>query len=168
MSCCVGLRGSLDPVLLWLWPRPAVAALIQPRAWELSHAAGAALKSRKEKKRKNKKWKTFCIDPTCPLWVTVSRWVWAEVWAGVTLQPNYESFCWNSPFSSGRREGSLLVIGRGEPHLQCPQSWAPPGITLSEISQREKDKCWMISVICEISKIQQTSEDNKKEADSQI
>ena len=27
-----------DPVLLWLWGRPAAAALIRPLAWELPHA----------------------------------------------------------------------------------------------------------------------------------
>ena len=42
------------------------------------------------------------------------------------------------------------------------------GIMLSEISQTEKDKHCMISLICGILKIQQTSEYNKKEADSQI
>ena len=42
------------------------------------------------------------------------------------------------------------------------------GIMLSEISQREKDKYCMISLIWEILKIQQTSEFNEKEADSQI
>ena len=41
-------------------------------------------------------------------------------------------------------------------------------ITLSEISQTEKDKYYMISLICGILKIQQTSEYNKKAADSQI
>ena len=34
-----------DPVLPWLWRRPAAAALIQPLAWEL----GAALKKKKKK-----------------------------------------------------------------------------------------------------------------------
>ena len=32
-----------DPALLWLWCRPAAAALIQPLAWDLPYAAGAAL-----------------------------------------------------------------------------------------------------------------------------
>ena len=43
-----------DPALLWLWYRPAAAALIQPLAWELLCAAGAALK-RQKNKNKNKK-----------------------------------------------------------------------------------------------------------------
>ena len=33
-----------DPVLLWLWCRPAAAALIRPLGWELPYALGAALK----------------------------------------------------------------------------------------------------------------------------
>ena len=36
---------------------------------------------------------------------------------------------------------------------------------LGEISQTEKDKYYMISLICGILKIQQTTEYNKKEAD---
>ena len=44
MSSGVGHRGSLDPALLWLWWRPAAAALIQPLAWERPYAAGAAVK----------------------------------------------------------------------------------------------------------------------------
>ena len=51
MSCGVGLRHGSDLVLLWLWRRPAAAALIQPLAWELPCATDAALK--KDKKKKN-------------------------------------------------------------------------------------------------------------------
>ena len=43
-----------DPALLWLWCRPAATALIQPLAWELPYAAGAALK-RKKKERERRK-----------------------------------------------------------------------------------------------------------------
>ena len=43
MSCGVGWRSGLDLVLLWLRQRPAAAALIQPLAWKLPYAAGAAL-----------------------------------------------------------------------------------------------------------------------------
>ena len=35
-----------DPALLWLWCRPAAAALIRLLAWELPYAMGAALKKR--------------------------------------------------------------------------------------------------------------------------
>ena len=41
-------------------------------------------------------------------------------------------------------------------------------IMLRELSETEKDKYCMISLICGIQKIQQTSEYNKKEADSDI
>ena len=44
MSCSVGCRLGLDPVLLWLWCRLAATALIQLLAWELPYAMGAALK----------------------------------------------------------------------------------------------------------------------------
>ena len=50
MSCSGDCRRGLDPNLLWLWCRPAAAAPIQPLAWELPNAAGAALKSEKKKR----------------------------------------------------------------------------------------------------------------------
>ena len=47
VSCGVGRRRGLDLALLWLWGRPAAAALIGPLAWEPSYAAGVALKRQK-------------------------------------------------------------------------------------------------------------------------
>ena len=35
-----------DPVLLWLWCRPAAAALTRPLAWEPPYVLGAALKGK--------------------------------------------------------------------------------------------------------------------------
>ena len=52
MSCGVGHRHSVDLLLLWLWCRPAAAALIRPLAWELPYTMGVALK--KDKKREKK------------------------------------------------------------------------------------------------------------------
>ena len=49
MSCAVGHRRGLDPVLLWLWRRPAAVAPVGPLDWELLCAAGAALKSKEIK-----------------------------------------------------------------------------------------------------------------------
>ena len=50
----VGLTPSFtqwvkDLVLLWLWCRPADAALIQPLAWELLYAADVTIKNNKQK-----------------------------------------------------------------------------------------------------------------------
>ena len=53
MSCSVGRKCGSDLVLLWLSHRLAAAVPIQPLAWELPYAAGAALK-RKKKKSKQK------------------------------------------------------------------------------------------------------------------
>ena len=50
MSCGVGCRHGLDPALLWLWCRPAAAALIQLLAWELLYATPAALKKQNKTK----------------------------------------------------------------------------------------------------------------------
>ena len=54
MSSSVGHRCSSDPVLLWLWCRPAAVVLILLLAWELPYAAGAALKIPKRKKEGRK------------------------------------------------------------------------------------------------------------------
>jgi len=44
----VGPTYGWDLVLLWLWCTLAAAAPIQPLAWELPYAAGAALKRKKK------------------------------------------------------------------------------------------------------------------------
>ena len=53
MSCGIGRRHGSDSTLLWLWCRPAAAALIRPLAWEPPHAMGAALEMAKRQKKKN-------------------------------------------------------------------------------------------------------------------
>ena len=54
MSCGVGHRHSLDPVLLWLWYGLAAAAPIRPLAWELPYAEDAAQKTKRKRKHMNK------------------------------------------------------------------------------------------------------------------
>ena len=49
VSCGVGRRQGSDLVLLWLWCRPAAAALIGPLAWKPPYASGMALKKAKNK-----------------------------------------------------------------------------------------------------------------------
>ena len=49
MSCGVGHRHGLDPMLLWLWCRLTPVAPIQPLAWEPLYAVGVALKFEKKK-----------------------------------------------------------------------------------------------------------------------
>ena len=44
MSCGVGCRCGLDPVLLWPWPRLVATAPIELLAWEPPYAASVALK----------------------------------------------------------------------------------------------------------------------------
>ena len=51
MSCGIGHRHSSDPMLLWLWLRPAATALNGPLAWEPPYAEGTALKRQKKKKK---------------------------------------------------------------------------------------------------------------------
>ena len=49
MSCGVGHRCGIDPVLLWLRHRPSLTGLIQPLAWEIPYAMGLAKKKKKKK-----------------------------------------------------------------------------------------------------------------------
>ena len=58
VDCGEGSRHSSDPRLLWLWPRLAAVAPIQPLAWELPYASGAAPPpppKKAKKKKTNKK-----------------------------------------------------------------------------------------------------------------
>ena len=49
-GCDVDQRHSSDPVLLWLWRRPAATTPIRPLAWEPPNAVGVALKRQKTNK----------------------------------------------------------------------------------------------------------------------
>ena len=51
MSCGVGQRLGSDPVLLWLWCRPAATALIRPLVWGPPYAMGTALKRQNQQKK---------------------------------------------------------------------------------------------------------------------
>ena len=53
MSCGVGPRHGSDPMLLWLWCRPAAASPIGHLAWEPPYVVGVALKKKKERKKEN-------------------------------------------------------------------------------------------------------------------
>ena len=52
MSCGVGHRRGSDLVLLWLWHRPAAAALIRPLAWEPHMPQVWPSKDKRKKKKK--------------------------------------------------------------------------------------------------------------------
>ena len=52
LELCIGHRQGSDPVLLWLWCRPAATAPNRPLASEPPYAVDAALKRRKEGGRK--------------------------------------------------------------------------------------------------------------------
>ena len=49
VTCGVGCRYDSAPELLWMWCRPAAPSVIQPLAWELPFATGAALISQTNK-----------------------------------------------------------------------------------------------------------------------
>ena len=49
MSCGVGRTLGSDLTLLWLWCRPAAAALIRPLAWKLPYAAHDVVAKERER-----------------------------------------------------------------------------------------------------------------------
>ena len=51
MSCGVDHRCSLDPVLLWLWCRPAAVAPIGLLTWDLHMPREQPQKTQKDKKK---------------------------------------------------------------------------------------------------------------------
>ena len=76
ISCGVSCRSGLDPVLLWLWRRPAATAPIQPLAWEPPYATGVAQKSKQNKK------KLFKGVPVVAQWLsnpTRNHEVWGSI-----------------------------------------------------------------------------------------
>ena len=93
VSCSVGYRLGLDPVLLWLWCRPAAAALIWPLACELPYAVGTLLKRPKKQKTKTKthfyfhRWPKHVI--VFCLFVCLQIILWSQ-WLGSVLCSNWE------------------------------------------------------------------------------
>ena len=63
MSCDVGCRRGSDPVLLWLWCRPAAVALIEPLAWEPPYADEEGATERKKKTSGNSLVAQWTEDP---------------------------------------------------------------------------------------------------------
>jgi len=74
VSCGVGRRLGSDPLLLWLWCRPAAVAPIRLLAWEPPYAVGVALEKAKQSKQTNKQ-KTQKLKPsnTCYLYIIISQ-----------------------------------------------------------------------------------------------
>ena len=62
MSCGVGRRRGLDPLLLWLWCRLAPTAPIRPLAWEPPYAAGVTQEMAKRPKKRKEKSGKSCED----------------------------------------------------------------------------------------------------------
>ena len=71
----VGHRYGLNPVLLWLWRRPAAAAPIRPLAWEFLYATDVALKRKKEKRKVHKYTYTIHIYVYVYLYVCVCDYI---------------------------------------------------------------------------------------------
>ena len=71
----MGCRRGLDPVLLWLWRKPAATAPSGPLAWKPSYATGAALEKAKRQKRKRKEKKKKKKEGNVLKWHTVPNMI---------------------------------------------------------------------------------------------
>ena len=91
MSCGVGHRLGLDPVVLWLWSRPVAVAPTWPLAWEAPYVMVLKRKKRKEN-----------ADLEFLLWlsrlrtwlVSIRMWVWSlDSLSGLTIHCCCELWC---------------------------------------------------------------------------
>ena len=120
MSCAVGHRLGLDPMLLWLWRRPAATATIRPLAWEPPYASGVALEKQKDLKKKKKKrnWSLVAPNMDSQLYNLLGLWpeqdtgeLWAsafQLWNGVKSYLSHKAlmrFKWHCVY---RGSGILL------------------------------------------------------------
>ena len=62
MSCGVGCSCSSEPLLLWLWHRPAATAPIRPLDWEPPYTAGVALEKTKKNMNKEDEVYTYTME----------------------------------------------------------------------------------------------------------
>ena len=113
MSCGVGCRCRSDPVLLWLWRRPAGTAPIRPPSLGISISCGyGPLKKKKSKKKAGTlsdvaregagemswKWDLGTASRFWPCWEEWMNVPWIRMWKisrGRRFQRDYEesSFC---------------------------------------------------------------------------
>ena len=95
MGCHCGWDPAL--LLLWLWHRLAAAAPIQPLAWELPYATGAAIKTIA------KTWK----QPKCPL---TDDWI-RKMWYIYTME-YYSAIKKNAimPFAATWMDRETLIV----------------------------------------------------------
>ena len=86
MSCGVGHRCGLDPVLLWLWCRLMAAAPIRPLAWEPPCVMGVAKEVAKKTKQTSKQ-KTTMVFLEFPGGLAVRDLELSLLWCGFDPWP---------------------------------------------------------------------------------
>ena len=141
MNCGLARSHGSDPMLLWLWCRPAATALIGPLSWELSKAAGVAL----EKQNKQNPPKTtrgydikrrlrtthLAAGTTSPS-ETSADFTLAKASVPISTSESPSHFKDASSSSAPGRTSHLLVLCfRKEGIFSCPRFFDPWEITIS-------------------------------------
>ena len=123
----VGCRHGLDPMLLWLWHRPAAIPLIWPPAWEFPHAWHVALKSNKYI-NKGKKEKENLYPWGREGWVLSSLLLLIRI------------------FNNGTSTGPLLLLARRGDRYCYPHHWERGSEKVSAWSKSHPLKWWDLSL----------------------
>ena len=171
MSYGVSHRRGFDLVLLWLWHRPGAVAPIRPLAWEPPYAAGTAQEIAKRQKQTNKKKtktknkkqqkkelpydttipllgiypdKTLLKRDTCTRMFIAALFSIAKTWK----QPKCPStddwirkmwYIYTMEYYSAIKKNDIMPFAATWMELE--------NLILSEMSQKDKDKYHMISLI---------------------
>ena len=145
-SCGVGRRCGLDPMLLWMWCRPAAAAPIQCLAWETPYAKGTEkAKKKKEQEDWTVMWMKQDVEKTReqPSWVAWPYSYFASV-CFILLLANTRQLIFCDSFSEQKDLDRIYLL------LFPMWLFSHGGILFSIISQqgwRNKLHCWELVLV---------------------
>ena len=120
MSCDVGHRRCSNPELLWLWCRPAAAALIRPQPGNL-HMPRVRPKKR-QKKKKTPKIQVLCVQIAESLsqpvdGFTETKWHFTGLCVTESKYGRFESVCCIQRTTTHNNLKNIFVINISFPYV---------------------------------------------------